>query len=205
MPSPEETKAMQAILDKLNSAQSSAHSSVQPVTESLDDTQKSTRTANVSPDAQEMYNILNKLQNATESATARTVSEKNPVLIGNPNDTMFGVGEYNIILEKKKIVGYDKTYYHIVDQDNNKIYNDISLFESAMAIVKQLLFKQDAEKIKKIVQLDEKYDHHLCDAAVLKSRAKTLTESARIDILEAKRSDCASKMSYLKKQIKSLI
>ena len=68
MPTPEETKAMADILEKLQNAE---HRVQQEPTKE-DGTVFNPKVSN---DAQEMYNILNKLQNATENTAKTLVKE----------------------------------------------------------------------------------------------------------------------------------
>lgn len=204
MPSPEETKAMQAILDKLNAAQNTQTST--NIVEASDNTQQPAQTANVSPDAQEMYNILYKLQNATTQATTRVVEEVERgerVAIMEDKNTV-GVGQFNVVIEDTVVSGFKKKYYHITEH-SKPIYSDISLFETAMGIVKQLLTKNDISRINKLLELDTQYGSNLIEAATHKKRSQKLTESAQKDVALAKHSNAVAKMSYIKKQIKSLL
>ena len=61
----------------------------------------------VSNDAQEMYNILNKLQNATENAAKTLVKES---VETQTSDESFGVGGLNVVLNKTTVYGYKRLF-----------------------------------------------------------------------------------------------
>jgi len=58
---------------------------------------------------------------------------------------------------------------------------------------------------KKIIDLDNSYASHLQEAAYHKERSVMITEGYKKDIALAKQSSAMSKLSGIKKQIKSLI
>jgi hypothetical protein len=94
-----------------------------------------------------------------------------------------------------------KTFYNIKEGDEI-IYNQIALFETAMGIVKGLLFEKDS-KVERLLDLDNRYSSALAEAATFKMKAKTLTESSKIDIAMAKQGSALQKMKSIKNQIKS--
>lgn len=201
MPTPEEVKGMQAILDKLNQA------SATPASPSVAGSTSVPPTANVSANAAEMFNILYKLEEATANATKQKFQEsKSDITLSTATmqDNTVSVGKYNVVLEKKTVVpGVKKTFYKITDSKGAAIYSDIALFESAMGIIKGLLFENS--KIDKILDLDAKYSNYLSEAAIYKYKAKTLTEGHRQDVALAKQGNAATKMATIKKQIKAII
>ena len=204
MPSSEEVKGMQEILDKLNAA-----ATAEPQSQTEDRTVVEHRPAgNVSDDAKEMYDILYKLQEATTRATKKVLqeTEARPELsTATFKDNSITVAvKYNIQLEERNVIpGVKKTFYNIVDQNNEILYEDIALFESAMGIVKGLMFnKLDVDKI---VTLDERYSSYLTEAAMYKHKARTIKESYRQDVAVAKQGSAISKMAQIKKQIKTLL
>lgn len=191
MPTPEETRAMANILAKLQNAE---HRVKQPPVIKEDGTVFNPKISN---DAQEMYNILHKLQNATETSAKTLVTEK-------PNSSEFGVGGLNVVLNETSVHGYKKTFYNITE--NGKVlHEDIALFESAMAIVKNMLHKNDEEKTRKIIDLDTSYGNHLSEAASYKRRSQQLNESAKKDVFSAKHSVASDKMKSIKAKIKSFL
>ena len=205
MPTPEETKAMHDILLKLQEASNKEYRS--------EKTEINTGTSvevpgNVSADAVEMFNILNKLNQATQTATKKVLEESSDNIefsAATYQDNSISVnGEYNIQMEKKSVIpGVKKTFYHITDHNNQALYEDIALFESAMLIVKGLMTnKIDANKI---VSLDERYASYLAEAALYKQKAKTITESHRRDLADTKHGVALDKMKQIKSQIKRFV
>lgn len=197
MPTPEETKGMQNILDKLNSAMTRTEKVRTYIDESG---AKITHieAGNVSPEAQEMYNILNKLHNATATEAKQLVVEDSAPV------TSFGVGGLNVVLNKRSVNGYKKTYYSITENGETTV-EDLALFESAMAIVKNKLDIEDTQKTNRIVQLDLQYASYLEEAAAHKQRARMITESARHDVAMTKHGVAVDKMKVIKAQIKKLL
>lgn len=203
MPTSDDIKGMQDILDKLNAAADT------PPQETIDNTTiANVSSGSVSNDAQEMYTILYKLQEATNRATEKVLTETkaNPELsTATFKDNSISVaGKYNIQLAERNVIpGVKKTFYNIVDQHNNALYEDIALFESAMGIIKGLMFnKIDVDKI---VTLDERYASHLSEAAMYKHKSRTIKEAYRKDVVIAKQGNAISKMAQIKKQIKTLL
>ena len=159
---------------------------------------------NISKDATEMYNILAKLhkvQDATDTAATNIVTESASV---NKATDSVGIDKFNIVLEKHNISGYIKTYYTVVENGIRR-YENLALFESAMAIIKNELFKNDASKSKAITEYDSRYASALEEAAKQKRRQKTLTESVESDIAAAKHSVASDKMHKMKTAIKKLL
>ena len=159
---------------------------------------------NISKDATEMYNILAKLhkvQDATDTAATNIVTESESV---NKATDSVGIDKFNIVLERHNISGYVKTYYTVVENGIRR-YENLALFESAMAIIKNELFKNDASKSKAITEYDSRYASALEEAAKQKRRQKTLTESVESDIAAAKHSVASDKMHKMKTAIKKLL
>jgi len=159
---------------------------------------------NISKDATEMYNILAKLhkvQDATDTAATNIVTESASV---NKATDSVGIDKFNIVLERHNISGYVKTYYTVVENGIRR-YENLALFESAMAIIKNELFKNDASKSKAITEYDSRYASALEEAAKQKRRQKTLTESVESDIAAAKHSVASDKMHKMKTAIKKLL
>lgn len=193
----QDSKGMLDILHKLNQAHTS------PVSKSTG----AAKTYSVSKDATEMLNILQKLETATAKATTEKYQEAK-VNINLSTATMtkdtVSVGKYNVVLEKKTVIpGVKKTFYKITDSNGDALYSDIALFESAMGVVKGLLF--NISKVKKILDLDAKYAGYLAETALYQYKAKTLNESYKKDVAVAKQGNAATKMMAIKNQIKTLL
>jgi len=206
MPSSDDVQGMQDILNKL--ANATEQKSTPVVTD------KSVAPGNVSSDAKAMYEILQKLDEATTNATKKTIAQEDTessmltavALKENNNITING--NYNVeIVQKYVIDGVKKKYYNVKDAEGNMLYEDVALFESAMGIVKHLMFNktQQQYKVDQIAKLDERYAGYLTEAAMYKQKSMTLTESYKTDVYIAKQGNAIQKMSNCKKQIKSLL
>jgi hypothetical protein len=162
-----------------------------------------------------MWNILNRLKNATNNANQILTEEAKEggdsiiVRKDTKQSSKFNVGGYSIILEKKKLSNiYTKTYYTIV-KGNVREYENLALFETAMAITKQLLFTPDEVKLQTLVDLDRLYDRYLNEAAEHKAHLYRIDEGnnsgVQYDVQNAKRSSVVSKMKKIKNQIKTIL
>jgi len=191
----QESQEMLKILQNLNDAQNSP-------TPAVDSTGQAVPSG-ISQDAAEMYNILAKLhkvQDATDSAASNIVTET----IKQPVHDSVGIDRFNIVLEKRDVSGFTKTYYTIAE-NGKVVYDGLALFESAMAIIKNKLFKDDVGKTTAIIDYDTRYAKALEEAASQKRRQKTLNESVELDVSAAKHSVAADKMQKMKKAIKQLL
>lgn len=205
MPSSDEVKGMQDILDKLNAVSEVAESKAK----SSDS--KSIIPSNVSSNAKEMYNILHKLEEATKKAADKVISEAEndtsvlAAVATKENNNISINGDYNIELVQKYVIdGVKKKYYNIKDSEGNVLYEDIALFESAMGIVKNLMFEK-SHKVDEIAKLDERYASYLTEAAIYKQRSQTAKDVYRVDVAVAKQGNAVQKMGSIKKQIKTLL
>ena len=194
-----ESKGMEDILRKLQDA----HSNENYIKE-----ERAKGNTSVRPEAQEMFNILSKLEEATENASKTIIEESKTdlgIAVGNKIGDTVSLGNFNVVLEKKEVIkGVSKTFY-LIEEDGKRIYEDIALFESAMGIVKGKLFNFKSTTIDKIVDLDMRYCSFLQEAAMYKARARTVTESVKQDIALAKQGNAVHRMAEIKKQIKSLL
>ena len=159
-------------------------------------------------DARAMEDILRKLETATASSTQRIVEESQTnsdvMMAMNTSKTQAGVkiATYEIIPEKIESNGLRKNYYKIVDTTNNTVmYDDISLFESAMSITKRLMLGKKLNDIKTIVELDRAYDTKLIESYSYKYKMKRITESMKRDVYEAKYSNALGKVKSYKERI----
>lgn len=205
MPSSDEVKGMQDILDKLNTVSEVAEQKAK----SSDS--KSIIPSNVSSNAKEMYNILHKLEEATKKAADKVILEAEndtsvlAAVATKENNNISINGDYNIELVQKYVIdGVKKKYYNIKDSEGNVLYEDIALFESAMGIVKNLMFEK-SHKVDEIAKLDERYASYLTEAAIYKQRSQTAKDVYRVDVAVAKQGNAVQKMGSIKKQIKTLL
>jgi len=199
----EEVKGMMDIIAKLNEAEATPSSVAQDK-----ETQASiNKLAGVSKDAEGMLKILQKLDEATTQVTKEIVKESENDIelsaINKKGDTV-SVNNYEITMEKTTIVpGIRKTFYNIKDGDKI-IHEELALFETAMGIVKGLLFDNNS-KVERLLELDNRYASTLQEAATYKMKCKTIVESYKHDIAMAKQGAAVSKMKEIKKQIKSAL
>ena len=199
----EEVKGMMDIIAKLN------ETTVTPSSVSEDKQTQSSinKLAGVSKNAQGMLSILQKLDEATTQVTKEIVKESENDIelsaIDKKGDTV-RVNNYEITMEKTTIVpGIKKTFYNIKEGDEI-IHKELALFETAMGIVKGLLF-DNYSKVDRLLELDNRYASSLQEAATYKMKCKTIVESSKHDIAMAKQGAAVYKMKEIKKQIKSAL
>lgn len=199
----EEVKGMMDIIAKLNQSEATPSSVARDK-----ETQASiNKLAGVSKNAEGMLSILQKLDEATTQVTKEIVKESENDIelsaIDKKGDTV-RVNNFEITMEKTTIVpGIRKTFYNIKEGDEI-IHNELALFETAMGIVKGLLFDNDS-KVNRLLELDNRYASSLQEAATYKMKCKTIVESYKHDIAMAKQGAAVSKMKEIKKQIKSAL
>lgn len=203
----QESKEMLNILQNLENAQNSAQKPDNVQNNVQNSAQPST--GNVSPDAQEMFNILNKLEQATEAAASRVINESvsgEPVIVAKDAEgSQIGVGEFHISITESRLAGKFKKKYYTISDEQGILYEDLALFESAMAIVKHLTHGGDESVVEEIADLDLQYGNKLNEAATYKIKMNTLAEEHRIDVAAAKHSAAIGKMSSIKRNIKKLL
>lgn len=188
-------KGMEDIIRKLNNAQENAEHIKQ---------ERAKGNVVVREDAQEMFNILSKLEQATAEASKTVVAEAktDPVVAtGAIKEDSVSMGDYKVTMEKQSVVkGISKKFYHI-DCNGERLYSDIALFESAMIVVMKLIEDKDVDKI---LELDNMYCGALQEAAHYKMKSKKVNESFKFDLAQAKQQSAVTRMTKIKNQIKSL-
>lgn len=188
----EQTDAMANILRKLN--------------EGADASDPSAKTSRTNA----MADVLRKLQNVTKSAVTTVVTEgmDNPDfnVAVNTTRTKSGVSisRYDIQTEKKLVQeGLKKTFYRIIDNKTGElIYEDLGLFESAMGIVKHMLYTHNTQRIERLIELDQEYVGAIMETYSYKQRMRRLNESSvQFDVAAAKYSKSRTKMATTKMKI----
>lgn len=191
-----EVKGMMDIINKLNESVKPSNEESKPIVNKL---------AGVSKNAKGMLEILQKLDEATTKVTKNIIKESRDdieLAAMNKKGNSVKVEKFEIVLEKARVVpGIKKTFYNI-KEGNKTLYKQIALFETAMAIVKGLLFDNNS-KVDRLLELDSKYRSALTEAAEHRVRCKTITETNKLDIAMAKQSHAVYKMRDIKNQIKS--
>lgn len=202
----EEVKGMMDIIAKLNESAAAEPTAAQKV-KNEKNKPSPTILGSVSKNAEGMLSILQKLDEATTQVTKEIVKESEHDIelsaIDKKGDTVT-VNNYEITMEKTTIVpGIKKTFYNIKEGDEI-IHSELALFETAMGIVKGLLFDNDS-KVNRLLELDNRYASSLQEAATYKMKCKTIVESSKHDIAMAKQGAAVYKMKEIKKQIKSAL
>jgi len=202
----EEVKGMMDIIAKLNESAEAEPTAAQKV-KNEKNKPSPTILGSVSKNAEGMLSILQKLDEATTQVTKDIVKESENDIelsaIDKKGDTV-RVNNYEITMEKTTIVpGIKKTFYNI-KEGNKVIHSELALFETAMGIVKGLLFDNDS-KVNRLLELDNRYASSLQEAATYKMKCKTIVESSKHDIAMAKQGAAVYKMKEIKKQIKSAL
>lgn len=193
----EQADAMANILGKLNDVESGKYKSTGASGPAAEDTAA-------------MADVLRKLQAATGEAAREVVTEskKKPdlgvALQAQRTDTGVTVSRYDIRSEKKTVQeGLVKTFYHVVDNKTGmEIHTDLGLFESAMGVVKHLLYTKDENKMRRLIDLDQEYVGAMMETYGYKKRMTRLDESSvQYDVASAKYSNARNKLSAAKVKI----
>jgi len=151
-----------------------------------------------SPDVKAMNIIMEKFNNAAE-----IVAEE---VLEIPTKQGVRMGLYEITVDKVPFGKKNKNYYNIVDIYTGKtLYKNLALFESAMAITKNLLNENDRPKQQLIAETDQKYVNALMEAGQQKTRIRKTTDKSAKYIYEAKYSEQLHKARTAKGEIKQLI
>lgn len=112
------------------------------------------------------------------------------------------IGDYEVIVEKHDCGGLKRNYYTILDREEDEVvYSDIAMFESAMSIIKRLILGKHTNKCETIAKLDEEYDRHLLEAYGYKYRLKKSLDVVKRDVYEAKYSNAMAKVKDTKERI----
>lgn len=157
-----------------------------------------------------MANVLKKLEANAGSAAHNIVTEskRKPdlgvAIEAHRTESGVSVSRYDIRTEKKTIgENLKKTFYHVIDNKTDKIIaEDLGLFESAMGIVKHLLYTKKQNLIEKIIQLDAAYVGTMTEVYGLKTRIQRLNEdTVKYDVAIAKYSQSKQSLSKIKMNI----
>jgi len=151
-----------------------------------------------SPDVEAMNVIMEKFNNAAD-----IVAEE---VLEIPTKQGVKVGLYEITVNKVPFGKKNKNYYNIVDiYSGTTLYKNLALFESAMAITKNLLNKNNNKEQQLIAEIDERYANALMEAGHQKTRIRKTTDNSTRSIYEAKYSEKLHKARTAKGEIKQLI
>lgn len=168
-----------------------------------------------SADINAMADVLNKLNSVSNDVIKEMVteSEYNPgldlALNTTINETGVKVGRYQIMIKEdaKRLAG--KQYYSIYNtRTNDVIADDISLYETALSVVKLLNSGKytNSSDVRKLFEYDDNYTAHKQDAVRFK-RAMIIAERkndfAKVDLYESRQQASIDRAMVAKKNIKT--
>jgi hypothetical protein len=145
------------------------------------------------PDSQAMLDILTRLSRVNEQ-TREVISESTDVVnkqLASTEQTASGVKIANYIVDivESHVNGTVKNTYTITEAaTGNVLYSDLALYESVMAITKQLLKNPAAAFVKcnTIARLDEDYARHFYEAMSYKQRIQRTNDLDKRSLYESK-------------------
>jgi hypothetical protein len=206
--SQQEKDAMSRLLSILNGDTPSVSSSVQP-----QHTSNSVELAGpgvpTQADISAMANILNKLNNLPAHVTLHESADKELAEAIQTERVKDGVnvGRYQIMIKEntKRLAG--KQYYSIYHSvTNDVIADDISLYETALAVVRALNNGKftNCKEIRKLFEQDDIYTAHKIDALMYKRKLQKNTDRMKHDIYESRYQASLDRAMTAKRQIKTL-
>ena len=180
---PEDTKAMKDILSKLNGNGSA-------------DRTKTSGSSN--PDVKAMETIMSRLNESTHKVAEQARKDKSAGdIIAMTNKTRSGVGilDYEIIIEK------NTKSYKVQNRHKETLYDNISLFESAVGIVNALLKNRDMEA-NNIYKLDGTYGSKLNEAKHYKTLLKKDNDAFNVELYETQFEENKRKVIHTRREIR---
>lgn len=159
-----------------------------------------------------MANILAKINNVNTVRPANVLNESADSELAEAIQTErtangVNVGRYQIMIKEnlKRLAG--KQYYSVYNSiTNDVIADDLSLYETALAVVRLLNAGKFAncKEIRKLFEQDDLYTAHKVDALMYKRRLQNTKDEMKHDIYESRYQASIDKAMLAKKQIKSL-
>ena len=165
-----------------------------------------------SSDINAMANVLNRLNTVfDESPNDSRIFEPNTQIMEAletsriPNGVK--VGRYQIMIKEdaKRLAG--KQYYSIYNSvTNDTIADDISLYETALSVIRLLNSGKFANcpDVRQLFEADDAYTSHRVDALMFKRRIAAAGNSAKKDIYESRYQASLDRCMSAKRMIKSL-
>jgi hypothetical protein len=164
-------------------------------------------------DVSAMSDVLSKLNNIsnhvvdniiTESVTQPILSEALQI---QKLQNGIKVGRYQILVKEDSQRLAGKQFYSIYNSlTNDTIADDISLYETALAVVRLLnngKFANSVE-VRQLFEQDNAYTSHKVDAINFKRRLKTVRDATKQDIYESRLQASMDRCMAAKKHIKNL-
>ena len=177
----EDTKAMKDLLSKLsgNGGKGQAGTS-----------------GSSDPDVKAMSTIMSRLNESTHKVAKQARKNKNPSdIVAMTNKTKSGVGilDYEIIVEKGS--------YKVLNKRKETLYENVSLFESAVGIVNALLKNKNMEA-NDIYKLDGTYGSKLNEAKHYKTLLKRENDSFNVELYETQFEENKRKVIHTRREIR---
>ena len=145
---------MKELIQRLNEN----HKSLLQITNKKQPKLKANLLNSVSKDAQGMYDILQRLDEATTKVAEEAVEEAydDPMMaVATKKGNSVKIAEYEITMDKQQVVQeFKKTFY--TNEDGEVLHEQIALFETAMGVVKGLMHGKTGN-IKQLLDLDIRY------------------------------------------------
>lgn len=164
-------------------------------------------------DIDAMAQVLNKLNNVTTEVISESKSNPQLAEAVTTQRTQQGVkvGSYQIMIkeDEKRIAG--KQYYSIYhSQTNDVIADDLTLYETALAVVKHLNSGKyvNSPVVRKLFEADDRYTAHRTDAIRFKSRwraADRAQDYSKSSLYEDRYQASLGNAMAAKRDIKTLI
>ena len=157
-----------------------------------------------------MADVLRKLQAVTGDVAKTVVTESkvNPdlgvAIQATRTESGVSVSRYDIRSDRRQMQeGVAKTFYQVVDNRNGKVLHDgLGLFETAMGVVKHLLFTKDENRLNRLLDLDREYVGTMMEMYSCKTRLRRLDESSvQYDVTSAKYSNARTRLQAAKIKI----
>jgi len=164
-------------------------------------------------DIHAMSDVLSKLNSITNHVVDDMITESvahpqiSEALHTQKLSNGIKVGRYQILVKEdaQRLAG--KQFYSIYNSlTNDTLADDISLYETALAVVRLLnkgKFANSAE-VRQLFENDDAYTSHKVDAINFKRRLKTVKDVAKQDIYESRLQASMDRCMAAKKLIKTL-
>ena len=210
---PEDTNAMARILRALNGE------APEPMTPTRLNEQSSNQVELAGPgqitkkDVDAMASVMTRLNSLSNQVVDNMITEGSDTsqlseaLYTERTATGVKVGRYQIMIKEdaKRLAG--KQFYSIYNSlTNDTIADDISLYETALSVVRLLnngRFANSSE-VRKLFEQDDTYTSHRIDALTYKRRLATVTDPAKRDIFESRFQASLDRCMAAKRIIKTL-
>lgn len=164
-------------------------------------------------DVDAMASVLNKLDRLsnnvvdniiTESAQSSVLQE---AISTERLQNGIKVGRYQILIKEDATRLAGKQFYSVYNSlTNDTIADDISLYETAIAVVRLLNGGKFAncQEIRKLFEQDDLYTSHRVDAKTYKRRLASVKDASKRDIYESRIQASMDRCMHAKKTIKML-